>query len=120
MDQVSLSVVVSVGLNLAIFSSSLSVLKCWHSVRRCIMSSGELLQSLHFVSGSFLILLLNLLRLLCPVIISISSLRSCLESLSICLLYLGSIRGKKIFVCLNISGLACHFAIHSAYIAVFM
>ena len=81
---------------------------------RCMIVSGSLLQNLHAVLLSFFIFVLKVLRLLCPVIISVSNLRSGLESFRICLLYFGSTLGKKIFVCLNLLESACHCSIHSA------
>ena len=81
---------------------------------RCIIVSGAFRQNLQFVFGRGEIFVLKVFILLCPVIISISSFRSNLDSFSICLLYLGSILGKKILVCLNLLVSFVHCSIQSA------
>ena len=114
MDQVKFWLEYDCGRNFLIFSDLRRSLKCVQSVSRCSIVSGSKLQKVHRVFGKGVILVLKVLRLECPVMISTRSLRSDLFSLRICLLYFGSILGKKIFVCLYLLGSCCHRVIQSA------
>ena len=79
--------------------SCLCVLKVLQCRSTCSTVSSFLLsQNLHETSSSFLIFVLKALKLLCPVIISISFFSSSLCSFSMLLLRLGSMIGKKSLV----------------------